>query len=288
MSTSGNLAFFGPSATRREWSPALLIDAGNSRVKLTAVLSQDGRRESTVLALAHGELDTMIPKLRDLGWPCRRALGVNVAGPAVRQELDERVRALTGSAVAWMRSQARQGGVRNGYDDPGQLGADRWAALIGLSGRLQASATPAPALLASFGTATTIDMLGPDLFFHGGLILPGPDMMLASLADNTADLPKAHGTPTDFPRHTHQAIVTGVAAAQAGAVLRQWRIGLGAFGAPPRVYVTGGAWTEVEDEVRSRLSLMQADLGLPAQDALFLPHPVLDGLAALAARDHSL
>ena len=31
-----------------------------------------------------------------------------------------------------------------------------------------------PFLLASFGTATTIDTVGPDNVFAGGLILPGP------------------------------------------------------------------------------------------------------------------
>lgn len=289
MNMPGDTTFLDPSTPRRGVPRTLLIDAGNSRVKLGAILAHDGRREQTVLTLAHGELDTMVHKLRDMDWECERALGVNVAGPAVQQELDEHARTLTGAGVAWVRSQARQGGVLNGYDHPEQLGADRWVALIGLGMRPEAArpAAPSPAMLASFGTATTIDTLGPDLFFHGGLILPGPDMMLASLAANTANLPQAQGSPADFPRHTHQAIVTGVVAAQVGAVLRQWRIGLETFGTPVRVHVTGGAWTKVEGELRLRLSRMQADLGLPAQDALFLPNPVLDGLARLAVQDQS-
>src|SRR3546814_18446318 len=60
-----------------------------------------------------------------------------------------------------------------------------------------------PLLLASFGTATTLDTLGAErpagstnesqgnLVFYGGLILPGPALMRSALATGTANLPEA-------------------------------------------------------------------------------------------------
>ena len=56
-----------------------------------------------------------------------------------------------------------------------------------------------PFLLASFGTATTIDTVGPDNVFAGGLILPGPAMMRNALAHGTANLPVADGASSPIP-----------------------------------------------------------------------------------------
>src|SRR5690606_9486627 len=117
-----------------------------------------------------------------------------------------------------------------------------------------------------FGTATTVDTLAPEqsegagltsVAFHGGLIFPGPDLMRSSLANGTARLPIASGPAVAFPTHTHQAISSGIAAAQAGAVLRQWREGLQRYGTAPRVYAAGGGWPIVEEEVRKSLARAQ-------------------------------
>jgi type III pantothenate kinase len=149
-----------------------------------------------------------------------------------------------------------------------------------------------PFMLASFGTATTIDTLGPatpagDRDFEGGLILPGPQLMRTSLSAGTANLPFASGAAADYPVHTHQAIVTGIAAAQAGAVVRQWRTGVERYGRPPRVFSSGGGWDLVKDETQRILAVSQRDLGLPSQPIEFLSAPVLDGLACLAAQEPS-
>src|SRR5690606_37340632 len=127
-------------------------------------------------------------------------------------------------------------------------------------------------MLASFGTATTIDTLrpvnnaaAPDVrfTFEGGLIFPGPALMRSSLATGTARLPQADGPIAAYPTHTHQAISSGIAAAQAGALLRQWREGLERYGCAPTVFSTGGGWSIVEQEAQRTLARAQADLGLP-------------------------
>ena len=140
-------------------------------------------------------------------------------------------------------------------------------------------------LLASFGTATTLDCVSADGVFEGGAILPGPAMMRAALAAGTAALPLAQGTAVAFPLDTQQAITTGVAAAQAGAVLRQWLAALQRFGAAPRLYVTGGGWPEVEAETRRLLAHAAASMNCAAPQPCLLDHPVLDGLARLATQD---
>lgn len=286
----------------------LLVDAGNTRVKFGWIDPGGGRREPAALALHHGALASLPRWLAALPHPPRLALGVNVAGAAVEAAIATRL-SEHGCAIEWVSSRAEALGVRNGYRDPVQLGPDRWVSLLALarlgaagqapgpesgsgpkpaSGARTASHVPGgsarpPLMLASFGTATTIDTLGPDRVFRGGLIFPGPALMRSSLARGTANLPEADGDTAPYPIHTHQAISTGIAAAQAGAVLRQWLAGLDHYGQPPVLYSAGGGWPSVKDETAALLARTRERLGLPAAPIAWLPTPVLDGLALLAA-----
>jgi type III pantothenate kinase len=75
--------------------------------------------------------------------------------------------------------------------------------------------------VANCGTATTIDAVTADGRFLGGMILPGLGLMATSLARNTAQLPQiAQGgkLPSGFADNTDDAILSGLLAAQAGAI----------------------------------------------------------------------
>lgn len=258
----------------------ILIDAGNTRVKL-GWIDPDGIREPKVEALAHDALEAKLPDwLAALPARHASAIGVNVAGSEVGRSI-ERLLENAGCPLTWMNSAEEALGLSNGYARPGQLGTDRWVAMVGLWAHPRhRMAGPSPVqILASFGTATTIDTISPQGRFEGGVILPGLRLMLTSLVSGTANLPLAGGSAVAFPSDTHQAIATGALAAQAGAILRQMLIARERFADHAlRLAVTGGAWPEVEPELR-RL-LVQA--GVEAQ-LWIMDNPVLDGLAMLAA-----
>jgi type III pantothenate kinase len=76
--------------------------------------------------------------------------------------------------------------------------------------------------VATCGTATTVDAVRADGHFIGGMILPGLALMAASLARNTAQLPQvdAGALPPLFGDNTHDAILSGLLSAQAGAIER--------------------------------------------------------------------
>ena len=181
--------------------------------------------------------------------------------------------------MTWACSQPSTLGLTNGYRQPAQLGSDRWASLLGVLSRLP-GAHP-PFLLASFGTATTIDTVGPDNVFAGGLILPGPAMMRNALAHGTANLPVADGRVVAYPADTHEAIASGIAAAQAGAVVRQWLAGHQRYGETPQIFAAGGGWPEVHQEIERLLADAGGAFGATPVP-VYLDHPVLDGLAAMA------
>lgn len=250
----------------------VLLDVGNSRIKLGWYHPSLGR-ETAVHAIALSPR-SQLPELLTtwftrLPIQPREAYGVNVAGAEVADLLEQAFQSV-GCKLSWNTPCAFQLGIQNGYEDPERLGADRWAALLGLAGHFP-DAHP-PLVLATFGTATTIDTLSPDNRFEGGLILPGPALMRQSLEQGTANLPFAQGASADYPTHTMQAISTGVVAAQMGAVWRQCEIARSHFGHEPILCVSGGGWHEVEQEVRRMLATLAIQ---------FIPNPVLDGLARI-------
>ncbi|WP_320534871.1 biotin--[acetyl-CoA-carboxylase] ligase [Robbsia andropogonis] len=149
-----------------------------------------------------------------------------------------------------IRAQPAQCGVVNTYAQPETLGSDRWAGMIAAH-----AAYPGEALLiATFGTATTIDTISADGRFNGGWIAPGWSVMLRSLGQHAAQLPTLHdadvhaGMAAGFARTTREAIVEGCRQAQAGLIMSAWRTwedDATDASATRRCIVAGGAAREV-------------------------------------------
>lgn len=192
----------------------LLIDAGNTRIKWRVVDAAGAAPTIDEGALGHDAIDELAAVCaRHPGL--QRMVGSNVAGAQVAARVATATAAL---ASRWLLPGPACCGVRNLYEQPGQLGADRWAALIGAR-RLHQH----PCLVVSAGTATTVDLLDETGDFLGGLILPGVALMQQALARGTAQLALAAGRFTPTPRCTADAIQSGCLQAQAGAVERMFR-----------------------------------------------------------------
>jgi type III pantothenate kinase len=193
----------------------IAIDAGNTRIKW-GVHDGAGWADQGVLATADAAW------LGDAAdeWPAgARVLLCNVAGAAVGQTLSRILERHHRRLTLFHASDAACG-VHNAYDRPSQLGADRWAALIGARGQ-----TSDACLVVGAGTATTLDWLDASGQFRGGAILPGFDLMRAALAQNTTQLPLGQPDEGQFcaePRNTLDAIFSGCLHAQAGAVERMF------------------------------------------------------------------
>ncbi|MGV8893723.1 MAG: type III pantothenate kinase [Burkholderiaceae bacterium] len=201
----------------------LLVDAGNTRIKwaLVDAATELGRWRASG-SVSHAEVGTLAQTWQGLQFS--RALLSNVAGATLHQSLEA---ALTGAGLqprqtAWFASTLQMAGVKNGYLDPTQLGCDRFASLIGAHALFPLQAL----IVATCGTATTVDALSADGVFVGGMILPGLGLMASALAKNTAQLPQvADGLPElslsqAFADNTDAAIVAGCLAGQAGAIER--------------------------------------------------------------------
>lgn len=230
----------------------LAVDCGNSRLKWG--LHGDGGWARTG-SLPLSELARLKKAWKRMPQ-ADRIVVANVAGAPARRLLE---RVLPRRKVLWVKSKRRQCGVSNGYDRPGQLGPDRWAALIAAWSMFHG-----PCLVVVAGTATTIDVLGGDGAFAGGMILPGLELMKRSLAQDTAGLPLAKGSFSAAPRNTADAIESGCLLAQAGAIERAFA----AMGPGTTCILAGGAAPRIA-----------ASLRIPAK---IVDNLVLEGLVRIA------
>lgn len=226
----------------------LLVDAGNTRVKWALVPSgsgnpQDLGRWTEFGLVEHAQLRELAEAWR--GKSIVHALVSNVAGQAMREVLEQMVQAAVGLQpvpLEWFASVPERGGVRNRYRNPQQLGCDRFASAIGAHALYPGEAL----VVATCGTATTVDAVTPDGVFLGGMILPGLGLMASSLAKNTAQLPQvAESLPVSepFADHTDAAIASGCLAAQAGAIERAVAAHARHGAKPVRCILSGGAAT---------------------------------------------
>ena len=193
----------------------LAIDAGNTRTKWALfdgtgkILSQD--------VCANPDLVTLefLPK----NTPCHQVIISNVAGAEVAQLLKYKCQAL-GLTIAWAKASSLACGVKNNYDNPSQLGTDRWAALIAAWSLYQT-----PCVVINLGTAVTIDALASHHHgaeFLGGLILPGLKLLQQTLVNGTRDIASGVasklGEIERFPTNTADAVYTGASLAIVGAI----------------------------------------------------------------------
>ena len=155
------------------------------------------------------------------------------------------------------------------YQQAGQLGVDRWLAMLALR-----QLTKQPFFVISCGTAVTLDLVDQSGQHVGGLIIPGIDLMLNALQKYTANIQIERNSLQDAGKlgtDTTSCVYSGALQAVTGMVEKQYRTYLGQYTVTPEVYLTGGN----AELVRSQLSL----------DAVLMPDLVLHGLAALVRQD---
>ncbi len=93
------------------------------------------------------------------------------------------------------------------YSTPETLGSDRLADALGGFDRFGG-----PLIIVDFGTAVTLNIVNEEGVFLGGVIAPGSDLMMKTLAGGTGQLPEI---TVDFPpspigKSTAESIASGV------------------------------------------------------------------------------
>lgn len=209
----------------------LIIDVGNTCLKWalleesalatwSAAPRPDAVSWQRCGSLSHDALTDL--RLILLGVQLKQCLISNVAAHQLQIELEAILYELAPDlAVKKFTSSAACAGLRNTYLEPQRLGSDRFASAIAAHALFPDRAL----VVATCGTATTVDAVNQRGEFVGGMIAPGLQVMAASLAKNTAQLPdiadliKSEAVQDVFARSTEFAIATGCLHAQIGTIL---------------------------------------------------------------------
>ena len=220
----------------------LLIDIGNTRIKWAQL-------EHGILgaqaAAAHGEdrVQVFERMTRDELSP-ERILVSNVGGAEIADLCTRSFEHRFGITPQFIQSAKQAAGLTNAYREPAKLGVDRWLAMIAAH-RIKRAAV----CVVSVGTAMTIDGVDAEGQHLGGIIVPGPNLMISSLLKNTSDIAprmmQAELKHTVFADHTMGAVHQGCTHALAALIERAWRAMSAEVGAAPQLLVTGGAAADV-------------------------------------------
>jgi type III pantothenate kinase len=244
---------------------ALLVDIGNTRIKWARF--EDGvLQPQSASPHADWSAQTFVEIVLRRGSRSDRVLVSNVAGPRMAEVVRTAVAQTWQMEAEFVSSTPIAGGVRNAYPQAAKLGVDRWLAIIGAYA-LERDAV----CIVSVGTAMTIDGVAADGRHLGGVIVPGPDLMVASLLKNTSDIAQRaqQGAAGDglFADNTLGAIRQGAEHALAALIERAVGVMRRTLQETPKLLLTGGASDRVEKAI-----------GTPYRA---VPDLVLQGLAVL-------
>jgi type III pantothenate kinase len=208
----------------------LLVDIGNTRLK-SALL--DGERWQSIEAVPGAEVDGALWKNIhnvDAAWIA------SVASADVTERTSAHIRDRFGVAAHIVRSSAESCGVRNAYADPEKLGVDRFLSLIAVHAQQKGAA-----VIASCGTALTLDALRDDGQHLGGLIAPSPALMQQALRAGAARLREiGDAAVVEIADNTDAAVASGTWLSAAALTERFIAKVAVSIGTSLRLIVTGG------------------------------------------------
>lgn len=163
----------------------LEIDFGNSSLKWRIVSAPAEQPKARGRASAG---DDLIKQIRAVGFEVRRCRLVSVRGALETELLCTYIGSALGIPITLAESTAVLGGVSNGYDEVGRLGADRWLAMVAAFRRARGAC-----IVIDLGTAITVDYVSGAGDHLGGYIAPGFGLLRRALLQNTCRVRFAEG-----------------------------------------------------------------------------------------------
>ena len=225
----------------------LLIDLGNSAIKWA--WSQDHKLEfKGSSATPGGEFKEQLKQAWETQPKPSQVVYCAVADQAMVEQIEALVDELWQLKARRLIPQAHAFGLHCHYHQPRQLGADRWAAMIGAYTQNQHALC-----VVDCGTAVTIDALTADGQHQGGLIIPGEMLMRRVLGERTGGIGEVHDGNINLASvDTQGAVSTGCMLAVAAFIDRAIRSYQDVIADALQVYITGGDATKLLPHLKSK------------------------------------
>jgi len=187
-------------------STSIAVDIGNSAIKL-ALKTAEALNERSVVIEGDGWPETVVRWVQSLVVEQDVIWRIASVHAQATKKLTDHLHTITTATnvhlVTWHDIP-----MKPEVDDPDRLGIDRLITAYAASLHVEP-----PLIVVDAGSAITVDWVGDDRRFHGGVILPGLAMQFRSLAVGTASLPQIDwlSCRPKFPaKNTKDAIFSGV------------------------------------------------------------------------------
>ena len=213
----------------------LLVDLGNSRIKWAwqhdQILNSMGSS-----ATRSGEFKAQLKQAWSTQPKPRQVVYCAVADQVLVEQLESLVDELWQLQARRLIPELNAFGLTCHYHEPGQLGADRWAAMIGAYTQYQQALC-----VIDCGTAVTIDALSADGQHQGGLIIPGELLMRRVLGERTGRIGQVHDGSINLASvDTQGAVATGCVLAVAAFIDRAIESYQDIIAETLQIFITGG------------------------------------------------
>jgi type III pantothenate kinase len=242
---------------------SLLIDSGNTRLKLVRMNDANGElMHVNALPYADVDFESRFTTLLENYRAPKRCFWASVAANQWSEKIQRHLQN-AGFEIIRVQSEKQALGIKNAYLQPSRLGVDRFLGMIAAHHYVAKNL-----IVASVGTAVTLDLLDNTGRHHGGVIAASESFVYQAMSGQFSVLKDLQGQVGSFSNSTDSALATGLRWMQLGVIekaMQQAKV-MG-MNDVSLVLCGGGAQSLLND--------------LPAQ-TLHRPYLVLEGLALWA------
>jgi len=241
----------------------LLVDIGNSRIKWARQRGADVQSYGACVYNKAHLLKSVAQSWPDVPRP-DQVIIANVAGQKMATEISAYLDSLWAITPRFLLVSREAAGVINAYEDPDQLGIDRWLAIIAAWRRYQSSVC-----IVDCGTALTLDVVTDSGQHAGGFIVPGLSLMSDVLNSQTGQINTSPSQKLSLEpgRNTRDCISNGALMSITSLIIQMFDKVKREQGKASHCIITGG----YAEEIRP---LLEADYD-------YDPHLVLNGIALM-------
>ncbi len=236
----------------------LTVDIGNSRIKWASWQAEKIVARG-VAAYAADKSADVFDKLFSVVEKPTRLFAVCVAGNKRSKELGEWSKQHWQLGVEFLKTEKQFNNIINAYEDPGQHGADRWAAVV-------ASHLSYPGFsvcVINAGTAITFDLINKNGQHLGGYILPSYVTMHKALLADTANVKSEFNVQfyeRSVPDNTNDAVNQGLHKLLQAGIREICQSAKQKMDSPMQIIISGGFARTILDYPEMPTMIHQPDL----------------------------